>query len=254
MDRIHNNNTRGLQDMRYDSPMTHIARKTIRFLASSARSLAVTCLDELILPNHLHATRLINRRRPKSPNGIKQRPRIEPPPAHSGDRSQRKPWRKPRAAREPEQATTRITQCGAQNQQIRTADRSAINSAPATLIGRLIPGESESRIGKRPPPQKPRPSADSIPTSPPPIAAEEPSETPPHPHPRPGEKQLGEPADSGAGSRNAKRGIGLENRWLGSGGGGSFEQRTTMRQHRGEGKRKSARGGGGRRRRETKDC
>lgn len=37
------------QDMRYDNPTTHITKKTIRFFASSARSLTVTCLPVALI-------------------------------------------------------------------------------------------------------------------------------------------------------------------------------------------------------------
>lgn len=133
-----------VKDMRYDSPMTHIARKTIRFLASSARSLAVTCLDELILPNHLDATNLINRRRAKSRtesiNASKQnRLRLISTTNHNETHAKglerlrnRAIHEQDRAMRRPEPAT---------RARARSRRRSAINSTPRRSSADTVPRE-----------------------------------------------------------------------------------------------------------------
>lgn len=133
-----------VKDMRYDSPMTHIARKTIRFLASSARSLAVTCLDELILPNHLDATNLINRRRAKSRkesiNASKQnRLRLISTTNHNETHAKglerlrnRAIHEQDRAMRRPEPPT---------RARARSRRRSAINSTPRRSSADTVPRE-----------------------------------------------------------------------------------------------------------------
>lgn len=189
-----------VKDMRYDSPMTHIARKTIRFLASSARSLAVTCLDELILPNHLDATNLINRRRAKSRtesiNASKQnRLRLISTTNHNETHAKglerlrnRAIHEQDRAMRRPEPAT---------RARARSRRRSAINSTPRRSSADTVPREIRrpNRKNKKKT-QESRPAVSIL------ISTADRRKRTPIPNPLP--KQLGEATNSRAGSRNAR--------------------------------------------------
>ncbi|KAI6690038.1 hypothetical protein NL676_026866 [Syzygium grande] len=114
------------------------------------------------------------------------------------------------------------------------------------------PRESESRIGKQPPPQKPRPSAASIPISPPPIAAAEPSETPPTPARNSSEnRRIRERDRAMRSAESARKTDGSEAAAAAAAGASNNGRRCSNTEARE--KRKSARGGG-RRRRRQKDC